>query len=110
LRIYVNGELESLRAGIDAATRRLKVGGRLVVISFHSLEDRIVKQAFRALSTGCICPPRLAVCVCGQKPVARAVTRKGVRATDTEIENNPRARSAVLRAMEKLSAEENQDG
>jgi 16S rRNA (cytosine1402-N4)-methyltransferase len=109
LRIYVNGELDSLRAGIDAATRRLKGGGRLVVISFHSLEDRIVKQAFRALSIDCICPPRLAVCACGQKPVARVVTRKGVRATDAEVENNPRARSAVLRAMEKIAAEESHD-
>ena len=110
LRIYVNGELDSLQAGLDAARQRLKVGGRLVVISFHSLEDRIVKQAFRALSTGCICPPRLPVCACGQKPVARLLTRKGVMATDAEVEHNPRARSAVLRAMEKLSAEEKQDG
>ena len=110
LRIYVNGELDSLQAGLDAARQRLKVGGRLVVISFHSLEDRIVKQAFRALSTGCICPPRLPVCACGQKPVARLLTRKGVMATDAEVEHNPRARSAVLRAMEKLSAEEKHDG
>ena len=110
LRIYVNGELDSLQAGLDAARQRLKVGGRLVVISFHSLEDRIVKQAFRALSTGCICPPRLPVCACGQKPVARLLTRKGVTATDAEVEHNPRARSAVLRAMEKLSAEEKHDG
>jgi len=110
LRIYVNGELDSLQAGLDAARQRLKAGGRLVVISFHSLEDRIVKRAFRALSIGCTCPPRLAVCACGQEPVARVITRKGVRATDIEVENNPRARSAVLRAMEKLSAEENHDG
>jgi 16S rRNA (cytosine1402-N4)-methyltransferase len=110
LRIYVNGELDSLQAGLEAARQRLKVGGRLVVISFHSLEDRIVKQAFRALSTGCICPPRLPVCACGQKPVARLLTRKGVTATDAEVEHNPRARSAVLRAMEKLSAEEKHDG
>jgi len=102
LRIYVNGELDSLRTGLDAARRRLKAGGRLVVISFHSLEDRIVKQAFRTLATGCICPPRMAVCACGQQPLARVLTRKGVRATDAEVDNNPRARSAVLRAMEKI--------
>lgn len=102
LRIHVNGELDSLRVGLEAAHRRLKPGGRLVVISFHSLEDRIVKQMFRDLATGCICPPRLAVCVCGHQPLARVLTRKAARATAVEIDDNPRARSAVLRAMEKL--------
>ncbi len=109
LRIHVNGELESLRAGLDAAWQRLKVGGRLVVISFHSLEDRIVKQALRTLATGCVCPPRLAVCACGQKPAVRVITRKAVRATENEIKDNPRARSAVLRAMERLPVEDDQD-
>ncbi len=109
LRIHVNGELESLRTGLDVAWQRLKVGGRLVVISFHSLEDRMVKQAFRALATGCICPPRLAVCACGQQPSVRVLTRKAVRATENEIKSNPRARSAVLRAMEKLPLEGNQN-
>jgi 16S rRNA (cytosine1402-N4)-methyltransferase len=109
LRIHVNGELESLRAGLDAGWRRLKVGGRLVVISFHSLEDRIVKQAFRALATGCICPPRLAVCACGQQPIVRVMTRKAVRADDNEVKQNPRARSAVLRAMEKLTEGNHED-
>lgn len=104
LRIHVNGELDSLRTALDAAWLRLKSGGRLVVISFHSLEDRMVKQAFRALATGCVCPPRLAVCACGKQPVVRVLTRKAVRATESETENNPRARSAVLRAMEKLPA------
>ena len=108
-RIHVNGELDSLRAGLDAAWQRLKAGGRLVVISFHSLEDRMVKQTFRTLATGCICPPRLAVCACGQKPAVRVMTRKAVRATENEIQINPRSRSAVLRAMEKLPVEENQD-
>jgi 16S rRNA (cytosine1402-N4)-methyltransferase len=104
LRIHVNGELDNLRTALDSAWARLKTGGRLVVISFHSLEDRMVKQAFRALATGCICPPRLAVCACGEQPSIRILTRKAVRATEAETENNPRARSAVLRAMEKLPA------
>ena len=102
LRIHVNGELDSLRTALDTVWLRLKTGGRLVVISFHSLEDRMVKQAFRALATGCVCPPRLAVCACGEQPSVRVLTRKAVRATESETENNPRARSAVLRAMEKL--------
>ena len=104
LRIHVNGELDSLRTALDTIWLRLKAGGRLVVISFHSLEDRMVKQAFRALATGCVCPPRLAVCACGEQPSVRVLTRKAVRATESETENNPRARSAVLRAMEKLPA------
>lgn len=104
LRIHVNGELDSLRTALDTIWLRLKTGGRLVVISFHSLEDRMVKQAFRALATGCVCPPRLAVCACGEQPSVRVLTRKAVRATESETENNPRARSAVLRAMEKLPA------
>ncbi|MDT8443361.1 MAG: 16S rRNA (cytosine(1402)-N(4))-methyltransferase RsmH [Desulfuromonadales bacterium] len=107
LRIYVNSELESLRAGLDFAWRRLKTGGRLVVISFHSLEDRMVKQTFRDLASGCNCPPRLAVCACGHQPVVRVLTRKAVRATENEINLNPRSRSAVLRAMEKLPVEDN---
>jgi 16S rRNA (cytosine1402-N4)-methyltransferase len=109
LRIHVNGELDNLRAGLDATWQRLKVGGRLVVISFHSLEDRMVKQTFRTLATGCICPPRFAVCACGQQPSVRVLTRKAVRATKHEVDGNPRARSAVLRAMEKLSLEDNQN-
>jgi len=102
LRIHVNGELDSLREGLDAAWQRLKVGGRLAVISFHSLEDRMVKQTFRSLATGCICPPRLAVCTCGQKPAVRILTRKGLRAGEEEVKHNPRSRSAVLRAIERL--------
>jgi len=109
LRIHVNGELESLRDGLGAAWKRLKTGGRLVVISFHSLEDRMVKQAFRALATGCICPRRLAVCACGHQPEVRVLTRKAVRATEDEININPRSRSAVLRAMEKLPVKGNQN-
>lgn len=106
LRIHVNGELDSLRSGLAAAQNRLKPGGRLAVISFHSLEDRMVKQAFRSAATGCVCPPRFAVCACGQQPFARLLTRRGVRADDAEVTINPRARSAVLRAMERLPAKE----
>jgi 16S rRNA (cytosine1402-N4)-methyltransferase len=109
LRIHVNGELDSLRAGLDAAWLRLNAGGRLVVISFHSLEDRIVKQTFRAWATGCICPPRLALCACGQEPAARVLTRKAARASEHEINGNPRARSAVLRAVVKLPEKDTQD-
>jgi 16S rRNA (cytosine1402-N4)-methyltransferase len=109
LRIHVNGELESLRVGLEVALQRLNPGGRLVVISFHSLEDRIVKQAFRAMATGCICPPRFAVCVCGQQPKVQVLTRKAVHAADNEIQDNPRARSAVLRAIQKLPIKDNPD-
>jgi len=105
LRIYVNEELASLQTGLEAGFNRLKPGGRMVVISFHSLEDRMVKRAFRASATGCVCPPRLPVCSCGRKPLAKVLTRKAVRATEEEISQNPRSRSAVLRALEKLPVE-----
>jgi 16S rRNA (cytosine1402-N4)-methyltransferase len=106
LRIHVNGELESLEQGLAAAWKRLRVGGRLVVISFHSLEDRRVKRFMRDHTGACTCPPRLAVCVCGQVATARLLTRKALRATDAETAENPRARSAVLRGAEKISEEE----
>lgn len=106
LRIHVNGELDNLRLGLASAQSRLKVGGRLVVISFHSLEDRMVKQAFRHAATGCICPPRIPVCCCGNQPSARILTRRGVRADEEETRLNTRARSAILRAMERLAVEE----
>lgn len=109
LRIHVNGELESLRAGLDIAWQRLKVGGRLAVISFHSLEDRMVKQTFRDLAAGCSCPPRMAVCACGRRPLVRVLTRKAVRATEAEVNINPRSRSAVLRAVERIQQEDNQN-
>ncbi|MDO9080989.1 MAG: 16S rRNA (cytosine(1402)-N(4))-methyltransferase RsmH, partial [Desulfuromonadales bacterium] len=101
LRIEVNGELEQVKAGINIAFRRLKVGGRLAIISFHSLEDRIVKQAFQQLSTGCNCPPKLPLCACGRTPVAELLTRRGIKGSITDSDN-PRARSAVLRAIRKL--------
>jgi 16S rRNA (cytosine1402-N4)-methyltransferase len=102
LRIEVNGELEALRRGLEASVRWLSVGGRVAVISYHSLEDRIVKQFFAELSTGCTCPPGLPVCTCGHTPVLRNLTRRPVTPTAEEIEGNPRARSAKLRVAEKL--------
>jgi 16S rRNA (cytosine1402-N4)-methyltransferase len=102
LRIYVNNELENLKCGLESAVNHLKSGARIAVISFHSLEDRIVKQFFVQMSTGCVCPPRLAVCVCGRKEVLRIVTRKPMTPTEQEIRENPRARSAKLRVAEKI--------
>jgi 16S rRNA (cytosine1402-N4)-methyltransferase len=102
LRIAVNEELESVSRGLAAAVRFLRPGGRIAVISFHSLEDRIVKQAFRGLTGGCTCPKGLAVCVCGNAPTLKILTGKPVMATEEEIERNPRARSARLRVAEKL--------
>jgi 16S rRNA (cytosine1402-N4)-methyltransferase len=102
LRIEVNDELANLRRGLEVATRFLKSGGRLAVISFHSLEDRIVKRFFVEESSGCICPPDLPVCACGRKEVLRIVTRKPVTAGEAEVRANPRARSAKLRVAEKF--------
>lgn len=102
LRIAVNQELEAVETGIPAAINLLKPGGRIAVISFHSLEDRFVKQLFRQLSQTCICPPIQPVCTCGAQAVVRAVTRKAVKATEAEIAANPRSRSARLRVVEKL--------
>jgi 16S rRNA (cytosine1402-N4)-methyltransferase len=102
LRIAVNDELGALQAGLAAALHRLNPGGRLVVISFHSLEDRLVKQGFRAAATACICPPRLPVCACGRQAQVKILTSRGVRPAEAEAEANPRARSAVLRAVERL--------
>ena len=104
LRIAVNGELDALAAGLAAAMRSLRPGGRLVVISFHSLEDRLVKQGFRAAANPCSCPPRLPVCVCGRTAEIRILTPRGVRPAEAEIIANSRSRSAVLRAIEKLAA------
>jgi len=101
LRIAVNSELESLEQGLRAAIDRLKTGGRGVVISFHSLEDRIVKHIFRDYATGCICPRRVPICTCGQTPRVRILTGRPVTAGADETQDNPRARSAKLRAIEK---------
>jgi 16S rRNA (cytosine1402-N4)-methyltransferase len=102
LRIEVNRELEVLGTALDAAVRWLVPGGRIVVISYHSLEDRVVKQTFARLSQGCTCPPDLPVCVCDAKPVLRVLTRRAVTPSANEVEINPRSRSAKLRAAEKL--------
>lgn len=102
LRIAVNHELDDLAAGLEEGARVLKPGGRMVVISFHSLEDRIVKNFFDARCRGCICPPRLPVCVCGHRPEFRLITRRPTRPLPAEVANNPRARSAVLRVAERL--------
>ena len=101
LRIEVNSELDVLRRGLDAAVRWLNPGGRLVVISYHSLEDRIVKETFNAYANRCTCPPDLPVCVCGKEPILDLVTRKPLLPTAGEIERNPRARSAKLRIARK---------
>lgn len=102
LRIRVNGELDALAAGLDAAVGLLKPGGRLVVISFHSLEDRYVKQLFRDLSQSCICPPRQPLCTCGREARLALVQRKAIQPSSAEIAHNPRSRSARLRAAVKL--------
>jgi len=102
LRIEVNDELGCLSKALDAAFDLLNVGGRLAVITFHSLEDRMVKQRFAEWKQGCICPKDSPVCVCGHTPAASFPTRKPVKADETELQNNPRSRSAVLRCVEKL--------
>lgn len=104
LRIAVNDEMESLEAALAGGMEVLVPGGRMVVISFHSLEDRTVKRAFRDFARGCVCPPDSPKCVCGHKPLARVITRKPVLPAPEEVERNPRARSAKLRAAEKLPA------
>jgi 16S rRNA (cytosine1402-N4)-methyltransferase len=102
LRIAVNEELASLEKGLDQGIKMLNRGGRGVVISFHSLEDRIVKNSFRRLVQGCTCPKGLPYCVCGNMPLLRVLTGKPLMAGEAEVEANPRARSARLRAAERL--------
>ncbi|HET9014200.1 MAG TPA: 16S rRNA (cytosine(1402)-N(4))-methyltransferase RsmH [Thermomicrobiaceae bacterium] len=103
LRIAVNRELEALEAGLAAAVELLVTGGRLVVIAFHSLEDRIVKRTLRTEASDCICPPGTPVCVCGHRARLRVLTAKPVRPGDAEVAANPRSRSARLRAAERLA-------
>ena len=102
LRIEVNGELKSLDKGLDEAFELLKPGGVLAVITFHSLEDRAVKQKFKEFCTGCTCPPDFPVCVCGKKPAGELALKKPVTASERELEENQRSRSAKLRAVRKI--------
>ncbi|HJP90108.1 MAG TPA: 16S rRNA (cytosine(1402)-N(4))-methyltransferase RsmH [Candidatus Limnocylindrales bacterium] len=104
LRIAVNEELDALQAGLAAAVDLLKPGGRLVVLSYHSLEDRIVKRFLQAERRGCTCPPEAPVCVCGKQPRLRLLSPKGLVPTSAEVSANPRARSARLRAAERIAA------
>jgi len=102
LRIAVNQELEQVQQGVSAGIAALKPGGRIAVISFHSLEDRIVKHLFREAATGCTCPPKMPYCVCNKKPQLRILTGRPIIAGAEETDRNPRARSAKLRVAEKL--------
>ncbi len=102
IRIVVNRELDVLEEGLEAAIRWLNPGGRICVISYHSLEDRIVKHTFQEMSRGCTCPPDLPVCTCGNVPTLRVITRKPLVASTEEVQRNPRARSAKIRVAERL--------
>jgi 16S rRNA (cytosine1402-N4)-methyltransferase len=102
LRIAVNDELTALSTALAAAIAALRVGGRVVVLTYHSLEDRIVKQAFAAAARTCICPPRVPVCTCANKATLRLITKHPITASEAEIAANPRSRSAKLRAAERL--------
>ena len=102
IRIEVNHELEVLERGLEAAVRWLNPGGRMCVISYHSLEDRIVKRLFQEMSRGCTCPPDIPVCVCGNVPVLDVITRKPLVASAEEVEGNPRARSAKIRVAQRI--------
>jgi 16S rRNA (cytosine1402-N4)-methyltransferase len=101
LRVAVNDELAALERALPAAVSMLRPAGRIAVISFHSLEDRIVKRFFAAQARGCVCPPELPVCVCGREPTLRLVSRKAVRPSPQEIADNPRSASARLRVAQK---------
>ncbi len=105
IRIAVNGELDSLELCLDQAFHRLAPGGRFAIITFHSLEDRMVKQAFAKYCTGCTCPPDFPVCVCGKQPQAKLVNRKPITASREELEENNRSRSAKLRILQKVRGE-----
>ena len=104
IRIAVNDELQAVEEAMEASIRCLKPGGRLCVITFHSLEDRIVKKAFAQAAKGCTCPKDFPICVCGKKPLVKLVSRKPILPSPQEVESNPRARSAKLRVCEKLES------
>lgn len=102
IRIYVNDELGSLEAALDSAMKLLKTGGIMAIITFHSLEDRIVKQKMNSWAKGCDCPPDFPICVCGKKPQVKIITKKPILPSDEEVEMNFRSRSAKLRVCEKI--------
>ena len=102
IRIEVNAELDVIVPAIESAVSHMRSGGRIAIITFHSLEDRIVKQAFARLASGCTCPKGLPICVCGKKPLVKVITKKPILPGDVELEENPRSRSAKLRVIEKL--------
>ena len=102
IRIEVNGELDSINPVITAAASSLVEGGRIAIISFHSLEDRIVKQSYKELSKGCTCPRDFPVCVCGNRPIIKEISKKPILPSEEELNNNPRSRSAKLRVAEKI--------
>ncbi len=102
IRIEVNGELDAIKPVIESAARRLATSGRIAIISFHSLEDRIVKQTYKSLSVGCTCPRDFPICVCGKRPLIKEISKKPVLPTEEELLENPRARSAKLRIAEKI--------
>lgn len=102
IRIEVNGELDAIKPLIDSAASALSPTGRIAIISFHSLEDRIVKQTYKSLLGGCTCPKDFPVCVCGRKPIIKEISKKPILPSSEELENNPRSRSAKLRVAEKL--------
>lgn len=104
IRIAVNGELDHLSEGLDAAFQSLRIGGRLAVITFHSLEDRIVKQRFAKFCTGCICPPEFPQCICGRLPEGKLISKKPIIAGEKELSENHRSRSAKLRIIERERA------
>jgi len=102
IRIEVNNELGSIEKFIRDGVERLNKGGRIAIISFHSLEDRIVKQTFKQLATNCICPPRIPVCICGHKATLKILTKKPIEPTEAESKTNPRSHSAKLRVAERI--------
>ncbi len=102
IRIEVNAELDVIVPAIESAVAHMRSGGRIAIITFHSLEDRIVKQAFARLASGCTCPKGLPICVCGKKPLVKVISKKPILPSENELEENPRARSAKLRVAEKI--------